>query len=118
MPTRPLSHSERQKQQSRKTYDKAYTAQRCEAHGPDPRGTQRWRRLRELVLSRQALCADPFGVHIQSGRIEPATEVDHIQGVWEAPALVFDEEPSGALPRLSQSCFCGEQGAGEVRGGD
>ena len=118
MPTRPLSHSERQKQQSRKTYDKAYTAQRCEAHGPDPRGTQRWRRLRELVLSRQALCADPFGVHIQSGRIEPATEVDHIQGVWEAPALASTKGTFGRSATPVTVGYCGEQGAGEVRGGD
>lgn len=38
----------------------------------------RWRRLRRMVLARQPLCADPFGVHAERGELVPATEVDHI----------------------------------------
>jgi hypothetical protein len=91
MPWKPASHEARQRAQTRRVYDKAYATQRREAHGPDPRGTQRWRRLRELVLSKHPLCADPYGHHAATGRIEPAVEVDHIQGVWEAPARVFDQ---------------------------
>ena len=39
---------------------------------------RRWRKLRRYVLTCQPLCADPFGHHAEDGRIEIATEVDHI----------------------------------------
>ena len=45
--------------------------------------TARWRKLRRMVLARQPLCADPFGVHAMLGEIVPATEVDHIVPVRE-----------------------------------
>lgn len=35
-----------------------------------------WRRLRAAFLSRNPLCADPFGDHAQ--QVVPATDVDHI----------------------------------------
>ena len=38
----------------------------------------RWRKLRNLVLAEEPLCRDPFGVHKAAGRVEPATDVDHI----------------------------------------
>ena len=71
----------------------ALTDQRfCEVHAKakqrrydEQRGTAaqrgygaRWRRLRKMVLARQPLCADPFGVHREHGETVPATEVDHI----------------------------------------
>lgn len=37
-----------------------------------------WRVLRAMQLSRFPLCADPFGLHKAAGRIEPATDVDHV----------------------------------------
>lgn len=39
-------------------------------------GNTRWRRIRELVLSRQPLCPECE----KAGRVEPATEVDHHDG--------------------------------------
>lgn len=36
----------------------------------------RWQRLRKMVLARDPLCSDPFGVHGDTA--VPATDVDHI----------------------------------------
>lgn len=38
----------------------------------------RWRRLRQIVLARDPVCRDPFGVHRAAGEVVPATDVDHI----------------------------------------
>jgi hypothetical protein len=37
---------------------------------------RRWQKVRQLVLARQPICPDPFGLH--AGRVVPAVEVDHI----------------------------------------
>ena len=104
MPTRPLSHEARQRlakaqqpaaQAQRQAENQAYAQRRKAQHGPDPRGTQRWKRLRLMILNASPLCADPHGVH--QGQPVPATEVDHIRGVWDAPALVFSLENTQAL---------------------
>lgn len=97
MPWRPPSH--RALAYPRTTRDQHYRAARREAHGPDPRSTQRWRRVRARVLARNPLCGDPFGLH--AGRIVPATQVDHKLGVWERPDLVYDEEN---LQSLCSAC--------------
>ena len=34
-----------------------------------------WRRLREVILTRDPICVNPFDIE---GHVEPATEVDHI----------------------------------------
>jgi 5-methylcytosine-specific restriction enzyme A len=41
-------------------------------------GSANWKKIRRMVLARQPLCADPYGVHEAEGRAVPATEVDHI----------------------------------------
>ena len=98
MPTRPLSHEARQRQARAQTAEakaqrqaqhQDYGQRRRAMHGPDPRSTARWRRLRIMVLNREPLCMDPFKVH--QGEPVPAREVDHILGVWIAPHAVFDE---------------------------
>lgn len=89
MPWRPPSH--RALTRPPTPHDPAASQHRRALHGPDPRGTQRWRRLRAMVLSHQPLCADPYFTHAKAGQIVPATEVDHRQGVWERPDLVWDE---------------------------
>ncbi len=88
MPWRPPSHHA--VPSSRQATNQRYAAERAVAHGPDPRSTARWRRVRALVLAQHPLCADPYGVHTVDGRTVLAEEVDHIQGVWEAPGRVFD----------------------------
>lgn len=95
MPWRPPSHAVLTR--SRPASDQRATAARRARHGPDPRGTMRWRRLRARVLRRQPLCMDPFFTHAQAGQIIPATEVDHRLGVWERPDLVWDESNLQAL---------------------
>ena len=39
---------------------------------------RRWQRLARMVLHRQPLCTDPFGVHAAEGWCAPAECVDHI----------------------------------------
>ena len=97
MPWRPKSHAALT--HSRTASDQRYTEARRVRHGPDPRGTQRWRRFRARVLSRQPLCMDPFWEHARTGAVVPATEVDHRLGVWERPDLVWDERNLQALCR-------------------
>jgi 5-methylcytosine-specific restriction protein A len=48
------------------------------AHAPSNAYGSQWRKLRRYVLTCQPLCSDPFGHHAEDGRIEIATEVDHI----------------------------------------
>lgn len=57
---------------SQKEYDKQRGSSAKRGYG----GT--WQKLRTIVLNKKPLCADPYGIHEQSGRIELATEVDHI----------------------------------------
>lgn len=97
MPWRPPSH--RALTAPRATRDQHYNAERHLVHGPDPRSTQRWRRVRARVLARQPLCVDPFGLH--PGQTIAATQVDHRLGVWERPDLVYDEEN---LQSICSSC--------------
>jgi len=99
MPWRPPVH--RAHPSARVASDAAYARKRRAQHGPDPRSTARWQRVRALVLARQPLCADPYGVHAALGDVVPATEVDHMQGVWEAPSLVFSLEN---LQGLCENC--------------
>lgn len=86
MPRRPPSHHS--STAALTTSDRRYNAERRAHHGPDPRSTARWRRLRALVLARQPLCSDPYGLH--PDHLTPATQVDHRFGVWERPDLVYD----------------------------
>ena len=114
MPMRPLSHEHRQ----RLALAGAPIGQRLQAvarlarsirDGPDPRSTQRWRRLRLMVLSASPLCADIYGLH--GARPVLATQVDHIIGVWDNPELLFDE---ANLQALCTACH-GIKSGGERR---
>jgi len=111
MPTRPRSHSERQ---SRAVGDAAYYHQRRRTHGPDPRSTARWRQLREVVLSRDPLCCDPFGWHVASGRVVASTDVDHIVGIWARPDGVFDEANLQGLCKKCHSMKSSRERQGNV----
>lgn len=85
MPWRPKSH-QAVPSQPRDFTD--YNQHRRTRHGPDPRGTARWKRLRLMVLAATPLCGDPYQFH--AGQLVPATEVDHILGVWDHPELRWD----------------------------
>lgn len=89
MPWRAPTDS--QLRHSRRQTDQRYNTARRAQRGPDPRSTARWRRVRARQLAQQPLCADPDGVHAAQGRVEVATAVDHVQGVWEREDLVFAE---------------------------
>ena len=43
------------------------------------RNTAAWKKTRARVLSLHPLCMDPLGVHAATGRIEPASQVHHIE---------------------------------------
>ena len=82
--------TDRQLARARQQSDQRYNAERRAVHGPDPRSTARWRRLRAQKLAAQPLCEDPYGLHAAQHRVEPATEVDHVRRVWEHAEGVFD----------------------------
>jgi 5-methylcytosine-specific restriction endonuclease McrA len=105
MPWRPPSH--RARPRSRKQADAQYNAERRAAHGPDPRSTARWQRLRRWMLHHFPWCMDPYGMHVQHGAQVLATEVDHRVGVRVNPALAF--EPSN-LQTLCHACHARKSG--------
>jgi len=38
----------------------------------------RWHKLRKMVLARDPVCVDPFGIHLEAGEVALAEVVDHI----------------------------------------
>lgn len=104
MPTRPATFQP--KPQQRAIQDKLY----CKQHrlASDPRSTARWRRCREIVLSRQPFCIDPFRIHSQP---VAATEVDHIVAVAVDSSQWFRLENLQGLCRLCHARKSGEERA-------
>lgn len=100
MPTRPLSHAQRQgRTLSDRSYDRTQRqTDPALAQAKAIRSSARWRRVRLLTLQAQPLCADIYGVHAAAGRVEIATQVDHIQGLATHPELAY------ALENLSALC--------------
>lgn len=73
---------------SRRATDQRYNQERAAKRGPDPRSTARWRRVRAMKLAQQPLCETCEA----AGKTVAATEVDHVQGIWERPDLVYTME--------------------------
>lgn len=84
MPWKPTTH---QALRGRSEQDKRYDVQRQNTLAVQVRGSGRWQRLREVVLARQPLCADPFLLH--PGRVVPAVQVDHIAPLVDRPDLAY-----------------------------
>lgn len=106
MPMRPRSHASRF--HDRSTDDRAYNQVQRKMNpllwsAQQVRNTARWRRLREIILNRQPLCADPFALHAAWGRFEPAVEVDHIVPLTEDLSLAYDEANLQPLCRACHS---------------
>lgn len=89
MPERAPTHAV---QRGRRASDQAYTQQRKWVAEERVYGSQRWKRVRALVLQQQPLCADPYGWHAESGRYEVARQVDHIIPLRVNRALAFVRE--------------------------
>ena len=58
-----------------------------------------WRRLREYILRRQPLCADPFGHHQADGQVVAAVQVDHI-----VPRSAGGRDDTSNLQGLCETC--------------
>ena len=69
------------------------------------------RRWRRLVLLRDPICVDPFGVHRERGEIVPATVADHVVPIAQGGARFDLENGQG----LCASCH-GRKTAGEDGG--
>jgi 5-methylcytosine-specific restriction endonuclease McrA len=94
MPTRPLSHEQRLRQQQpvRRDYrseDARRLADPALALAKKIRSSGRWQKVRALKLRQQPLCEDQYGVYHRSGRVELAVEVDHIQALRDRPDLAY-----------------------------
>ncbi len=99
MPTRPLSHAQRQgRRASDRTYDQTVRAATpALARAKQVRSSARWRRVRALVLASQPVCADIWGWHASEGRVVLATQVDHITPLVQAPEMAYDTDGLQAL---------------------
>lgn len=63
----------------------------------------RWQRQRRMILHRNPLCADPFGVHSDNGVVELATDVHHVIPLSSnAPTNVVHSD--GNMMALCHSC--------------
>ena len=60
-------------------------------------GSARWLKFREWILSRNPLCADPFGYHREDKQAVPATDVHHVVRWKEQPELSLSEQNAQAL---------------------
>lgn len=89
MPSRPTSHETREDR--KRARHRWYSQQRRERVSVADmlRSTSRWRHLRQVVLRRSPVCADPYGWHAAEGRVVLAREIDHILSLARAPALAF-----------------------------
>lgn len=63
----------------------------------------RWRKQRLMVLSRNPLCDDPFGVHSAAGVVELATDVHHVVPLASNAAERVKHHESNLMP-LCHSC--------------
>src|SRR5512134_1608810 len=93
MPWKPDSISQRRrKAMGRAAYDADYERRRM----ADPalreaeriRNTARWRKVRKLKLRQDPLCQDC----IEHDRVEPATQVHHLEPLVRRPDLAFTME--------------------------
>ena len=93
MPTKPLSHSERQRavhmRKLREEYDKMHRrTDPLLRQAQQIRSSGRWRKVRAMCLARNGLCADPYGKH--GTETVTATECDHIVPIRVAPQRAYD----------------------------
>jgi 5-methylcytosine-specific restriction protein A len=72
----------------------------------------RWQKLRIAYLRVHPICVDPFGVHKRDGRIEPATDVDHI--IPRAQGGTDDEDNLEAMCHSCHSRKTDEQDHGFI----
>jgi len=63
--------------------------------------TARWAKIRQIVLNRSPLCADPFGIHKEHNELVPGVDIDHILPIALAPDLTWVVEN---LQPLCKSC--------------
>ncbi len=92
-----LVRSGRYCQQHKKVHQRRYDKQRGTSA---QRGYgANWRKLRKMVLARDPICEDPFGLHEKYNEVVSANEVDHI-----IPLKNGGTNEMGNLQALCRSC--------------
>src|SRR5262245_9449514 len=115
MPWRPTSHrAVPRPTRNWREEDARRLADPALAQAKHLRSTARWQRVRLVQLREHPLCNDPYGLHTKGGRIEPATEVDHVIPLREAPTLAY--EPSN-LQSMCHDCHAIKSGRERQRYG-
>lgn len=96
MPRRLETFGARRAKQQRKLFGREHNER-------EQRFYQRpaWKRLRAYVLRQEPYCADPFGVHAETGRPAAAEHVDHIKPLRDHPELALARSN---LQGLCRSC--------------
>lgn len=94
MPTKALSHSERQR--DRRLRDMIYDrSQRGVAF--KIRSSSRWQKFRQWFKARHPLCIDPFYFHARDGVLVPMQAIHHIRPVEANPELALSENNCAAI---------------------
>ena len=111
MPTKPLSHAQRQgRTASDRSYDRTVRASDPRlAEAKRVRSSARWQKVRKMVLQDAPLCADIYGTHAAQGRIEIATQVDHIVGLTQGGEAFAVENLQSLCTRCHGRKTQGEQ---------
>ena len=91
MPYRQPSHEQRRgRRESDQRYDRAERPTTdALALSRKIHSSGRWQKVRQIILQRNPLCADPFGYHKDDGIVVIAEDVDHILGIALRPDLAF-----------------------------
>jgi len=92
MPRKLKTHSQRQrdKRAERREYDERRMLDPALRRAKQIRSSARWRRVRAKQMSRQPLCADPFGQHERDGITIAGEQVHHVKPLRTHADLAFD----------------------------
>jgi len=88
MPTKPLSHAERQR--NRRDTQRASDERRRHSTTNKIHQDPRWRKVSKWYRLQHPLCEDPYGTHKRLGETQKADHVHHIIPLVVDPELAYN----------------------------